>query len=722
MNITLRIHVLFFLVLFSSFCVLAEQTENESVTRKEAISLQYKVLSETQVIEKSKESRIDTAKYEARRLAWSNLMDLYNYSDSTYLSAEALFEEASVRHDSIGIVAAYKTLFNSPDTLVIKKYREKLNTVLSKSELRLGLNIFMSIKQGLLDFGFNNEKRDNLGLYEVVLRQQHSELQAEDMHTNKDMHWTELNEKYNKIYLYLTILIANRDKITPSSFYYEYVTKLDSITQTLPKENRYLRSLALNHINYVREGNQNFKSLKITLAELDTIIREMEKEYKNEGRIYKDYGVIYFQNTVNYINCFTELSVAEVDSCYNLIQKGLEKYVFLQKYYGTLKDFDYEKAYKHGEYDKCLVYAREILDTEKTKIWSINIDILIDQCISISKKNNNKNDLIFFMNKKLGRTAVIEKRFYNEQKAESNMVQRVFDTQQHNVQLLKEDFLSKKKMSSLIIAVVIGVGCLLIIIVLILLRNLNLERQKVEMMKRREEALQLAKDAAIKSAQLQLDFLHNISHEVRTPLNSIVGFSNLISEDPDLSREERDDFIQRISKSSEDLVKLIDDTLELSNLKNGSVPIVSKSCNINEVVRATYESFKKKTKGHVTLEFQSEVDDAFQIMINPERTQQVLSILIENAIKFTDEGTIRLYIESDQNMHARIIVEDTGCGIDPQLVPHLFNHLQKGNEFTSGIGIGLNIAYEICAIMGVELSYDTSYTSGSRFALTFICC
>jgi len=692
------------------------------VTRKEAISLQYKVLSETQVIEKSKESRIDTAKYEARRLAWSNLMDLYNYSDSTYLSAEALFEEASVRHDSIGIVAAYKTLFNSPDTLVIKKYREKLNTVLSKSELRLGLNIFMSIKQGLLDFGFNNEKRDNLGLYEVVLRQQHSELQAEDMHTKKDMHWAELNEKYNKIYLYLTILIANRDKITPSSFYYEYVSKLDSITKTLPKENRYLRSLALNHINYVREGNQNFKSLKITLAELDTIIREMEKEYKNEGRIYKDYGVIYFQNTVNYINCFTELSVAEVDSCYNLIQKGLEKYVFLQKYYGTLKDFDYEKAYKHGEYDKCLVYAREILDTEKTKIWSINIDILIDQCISISKKNNNKNDLIFFMNKKLGRTAVIEKRFYNEQKAESNMVQRVFDTQQHNVQLLKEDFLSKKKMSSLIIAVVIGVGCLLIIIVLILLRNLNLERQKVEMMKRREEALQLAKDAAIKSAQLQLDFLHNISHEVRTPLNSIVGFSNLISEDPDLSREERDDFIQRISKSSEDLVKLIDDTLELSNLKNGSVPIVSKSCNINEVVRATYESFKKKTKGHVTLEFQSEVDDAFQIMINPERTQQVLSILIENAIKFTDEGTIRLYIESDQNMHARIIVEDTGCGIDPQLVPHLFNHLQKGNEFTSGIGIGLNIAYEICAIMGVELSYDTSFTSGSRFALTFICC
>ncbi|MFA6831731.1 MAG: HAMP domain-containing sensor histidine kinase [Bacteroidaceae bacterium] len=692
------------------------------MTRKEAISLQYKVLSETQVIEKSKESRIDTAKYEARRLAWSNLMDLYNYSDSTYLSAEALFEEASVRHDSIGIVAAYKTLFNSPDTLVIKKYREKLNTVLSKSELRLGLNIFMSIKQGLLDFGFNNEKRDNLGLYEVVLRQQHSELQAEDMHTKKDMHWAELNEKYNKIYLYLTILIANRDKITPSSFYYEYVSKLDSITKTLPKENRYLRSLALNHINYVREGNQNFKSLKITLAELDTIIREMEKEYKNEGRIYKDYGVIYFQNTVNYINCFTELSVAEVDSCYNLIQKGLEKYVFLQKYYGTLKDFDYEKAYKHGEYDKCLVYAREILDTEKTKIWSINIDILIDQCISISKKNNNKNDLIFFMNKKLGRTAVIEKRFYNEQKAESNMVQRVFDTQQHNVQLLKEDFLSKKKMSSLIIAVVIGVGCLLIIIVLILLRNLNLERQKVEMMKRREEALQLAKDAAIKSAQLQLDFLHNISHEVRTPLNSIVGFSNLISEDPDLSREERDDFIQRISKSSEDLVKLIDDTLELSNLKNGSVPIVSKSCNINEVVRATYESFKKKTKGHVTLEFQSEVDDAFQIMINPERTQQVLSILIENAIKFTDEGTIRLYIESDQNMHARIIVEDTGCGIDPQLVPHLFNHLQKGNEFTSGIGIGLNIAYEICAIMGVELSYDTSFTSGSRFALTFICC
>lgn len=139
------------------------------------------------------------------------------------------------------------------------------------------------------------------------------------MRTTKDMHWTELNEKYNKIYLYLTILIANRDVITPSSFYYEYVDKLDSITRTLPKENIYLRSLALNHINYVRENNQNYKALKVTLAELNTIIRQMEHDYKELGRIYKDYGVIYFQNTVNYINCFTELSTEEVDSCYNLI-------------------------------------------------------------------------------------------------------------------------------------------------------------------------------------------------------------------------------------------------------------------------------------------------------------------------------------------------------------------------------------------------------------------
>lgn len=79
-------------------------------------------------------------------------MDLYNYSDSTYLSAAALFQEVRLQDDSIGIITAYKTLFNSPDTLVIQKYRSKIDSVLAQSELRLGLKTFMDVKQVLLDF------------------------------------------------------------------------------------------------------------------------------------------------------------------------------------------------------------------------------------------------------------------------------------------------------------------------------------------------------------------------------------------------------------------------------------------------------------------------------------------------------------------------------------------------------------------------------------------
>lgn len=719
MNAYTRIYTIFFLSLFISNSVSAQQTQKKGLSRREAISLQYKALLSTSAGDKaSKSSVADQTTYESRRLAWTNLMDLYNYSDSTYLSAAALFQEARLQDDSIGIITAYKTLFNSPDTLVIEKYRSKIDSVLARSELRLGLKTFMDVKQVLLDFGYNRDKRDNLGLYQAVLRQSNSELQAEKMRTTKDMHWTELNEKYNKIYLYLTILIANRDVITPSSFYYEYVDKLDSITRTLPKENIYLRSLALNHINYVRENNQNYKALKVTLAELNTIIRQMEHDYKESGRIYKDYGVIYFQNTVNYINCFTELSTEEVDSCYNLIQEGLQKYAFLQKYYGTIKDFDYEKAYKHNEYDKCLAYAREILDTKKTKIWSMNVDILIDQCLDIARKEKDQEALLFFMDKKIGRTASIEKRFYNEQKTESNMIQRVFDTQQHNVRLLKEDFLSKRRISFIITLAVVGISFLFLVIAIILYRNLKLEHQKVEILKRREEALELAKDAAVKSAKLQTDFLHNISHEVRTPLNSIVGFSDIISENSDLSPEDRADYIQRISKSSVELMKVIDNTLELSNLKNGAVTIEKSLHPINELIRDTYEYYREQMTGQVSLQFQSDVADTFQVMVNPERIQQVVVILVENAIKFTTRGTIKIAIKSNQAAHCRILVEDTGCGVDLQLVPYLFDYLKKEDEFAPGIGIGLTIAHDIIKMMGGILSFDSSYTQGARFVIT----
>lgn len=90
----------------------------------------------------------------------------------------------------------------------------------------------------------------------------------------------------------------------------------------------------------------------------------------------------------------------------------------------------------------------------------MNIDILIDQCLDIARKKKDQEALLFFMDKKIGRTTSIEKRFYNEQKTESNMIQQVFDTQQHNVRLLKEDFLSKRRISFIITLAVVGIGFL----------------------------------------------------------------------------------------------------------------------------------------------------------------------------------------------------------------------------------------------------------------------
>ena len=242
-------------------------------------------------------------------------------------------------------------------------------------------------------------------------------------------------------------------------------------------------------------------------------------------------------------------------------------------------------------------------------------------------------------------------------------------------------------------------------------------------LKMNEIELVRAREKAEESDKLKSAFLANMSHEIRTPVNGIVGFLHFIASN-DLSRERKENYLSIIKNSTEQLVQLIDDIIDVSKIEARQMKIFPVSVNINQLMielQIFFESYMQtRNKMHVMLILDdSQFIDQCMTIADPMRLRQVLNNLINNAVKYTDKGYIRFGYRQSAPDKLEFLVEDTGVGMAANQHELIFERFrQSENHLRGGTGLGLSIAQNLVKMMGGDIWVESTEGVGSVFYFT----
>lgn len=272
----------------------------------------------------------------------------------------------------------------------------------------------------------------------------------------------------------------------------------------------------------------------------------------------------------------------------------------------------------------------------------------------------------------------------------------------------------------------------------VMVQKEELERHRYyleDIVKERTVDLEQAKEKAEQADRLKTAFLANLSHEIRTPMNSIIGFSTLLASDM-YDEDDRKEFVGMVQKSSDSLLVLINDIIDISRIETGQVQLVKTKFVLKELCDTVFKTLAfndNNSEVQFAFEIDTLADDAC-IYSDLERLKQILINLLNNALKFTAKGHVKLRVLDCCIAHACVeeqfpneelpekfylfSVDDTGVGIDPEYHEHIFSPFQKvenGKDVNGGIGLGLSIVKQLIELLGGKIWLESELGRGTTF-------
>lgn len=244
--------------------------------------------------------------------------------------------------------------------------------------------------------------------------------------------------------------------------------------------------------------------------------------------------------------------------------------------------------------------------------------------------------------------------------------------------------------------------------------------QNIQELKDHEQELIESRELA-EQAELKQSFFNNMSHEIRTPLNAIVGFSDMLANEPEFSDEERQEFVDIINTNTKLLLKLVGDVLELSRIESGNLSFIFQRESVRQLLDDVYQTHSLLIQPPLQFLKDFPPEDV-QVNVDPMRLTQVLTNFLNNANKFTKEGSIQLgYCCPSGMSEVHLYVEDTGIGIPHSEQKMIFERFYKRSEFSQGVGLGLSICVLIVEKMGGRIELRSEEGRGSRFTVVLPC-
>ena len=385
-------------------------------------------------------------------------------------------------------------------------------------------------------------------------------------------------------------------------------------------------------------------------------------------------------------------------------QKDIKKYEYSRDY--CLADPNLDRisttaAIMFGYIDK-LVYGENIDDDFDIDAMSKHLREV--KYIANIAEEYGKKDLAFKIEKKL--LAYEEKVLAAANQSKLTEIEARMGNDVLSAKVNEE---TQRAQAAFRLAAILIVIILAVIIIFLILYTRSLQRTN--------ERVRLA-DAA------KTRFVQNMSHEVRTPLNAIVGFSQLLSlPDGSFPEEEKQEFSGHIVNNTKMLTMLLDDILNASAMDSGNYRITYEDGEMNFMAEAAISSAEHRLQPGVRMYYAPESTEPFTFRTDPRRVQQILINLLTNACKHTPAGEIKLSSSLTETPgFVTYSVTDTGPGIPADQAEKIFERFTKLNEFVQGTGLGLSICRDIAGRMGAKVYLDTTYTAGgSRFVFIVPC-
>ncbi len=240
----------------------------------------------------------------------------------------------------------------------------------------------------------------------------------------------------------------------------------------------------------------------------------------------------------------------------------------------------------------------------------------------------------------------------------------------------------------------------------------------VQTRKKHMQELRKAYKKAMESEKMKTAFIQNVTHEVRTPLNIITGFAQVIA-NPELAgnHEERQHISKMMQKSTRQVTVLMDEIIGLSLIDSTDQMNKNDEPKINDMLRGLQTEYQDYVTEETEIKVETELDDEFKLRTNKNMLRRILACLMENATKYTSKGCITLGAKTEENL-LKLSVEDTGSGIPAEEAEHIFDRFVKLDSFKEGIGLGLPLSRRLAEQLGGNVELDTTYAGGARFIVT----
>ncbi len=291
-----------------------------------------------------------------------------------------------------------------------------------------------------------------------------------------------------------------------------------------------------------------------------------------------------------------------------------------------------------------------------------------------------------------------------------------------NIQNQEEEMhlLSQKQKAARMMNIILVIAMVMALMLIVgLAMTIYGKRRFQEMLLKKNMELKEAYKQVAAADEMKTDFIRSVSHEIRTPLNIINGFSQILTEEGvDFEPIERKNIADTIGKNTRHITSLVNKMLALANEHSKDLLKDVEETDALDICRKAIAAMPDVDATRVKVEFEDQTDEhCKKLTTNSDSLLQMLGNILENAVKFTDEGYIRLTLRKDKT-NFYFTIEDTGCGIPSDKIGSIFNRFTKVDEFKEGLGLGLAYCHETVAKLGGKLTLDQTSSAGTTFTLS----
>lgn len=490
--------------------------------------------------------------------------------------------------------------------------------------------------------------------------------------------------------------------------YSEGLSYIDRAIKLWGTKENYVRALVQKAV-FLYEMNR-FKEFNETYVEVDKLAREIQAVI-----VYNDDQ--YFK--MNIYHCILKKDYKSALAWVGKNRSETDRFEYYFNIYAA-----------EGKWDKALEYHIKYHDSERKRLNDIQTNDLAEFSAEVGNERLRAENMQLELanaNSKLEQNRLLAEK----EQAATAMRRLKTDNdllelrQQHTSDSLRVAEISAKRAKILgeqkqlaarhkQLIMTVGFMALLFILTIIYLVK---SRQLIEKLEQSNSLLAKARDKAQESDRMKTLFIQNVSHEIRTPLNAIIGFTDLLVEPNNgLDMATCEEYRNIVHHNSDVLTGLVNDILTLSDLQSGEQRPVITSFPCNDLCRVSMATVLPRKSEYVEMKFETEAPDILEIETDEKKLGRIITHFLNNAIKFTVDGEIKLKCSLLENPgYVTFSVADTGQGVPAEKQKMLFQQFEKLEGFQQGMGLGLHISSLIAKQLKARIGIDHNYTGGARF-------